>query len=595
MTQAKAVLLSIFCFFFTVTCYGKVSTALSSSTIPWGRPFQFTIYTDTKAEPDIAPLKKNFRIAGKASGQRLSYVNGKRTQSYQYSYTLVPRMEGDKLPEKTQRVIIPAIQVGQERTDPASVKLQPPVSEIKEGTQTKLAIRSKVEPETPYVQQMAIVTIEVVIDEDISERVQSMSLTPVSIPDSRVVTLGEPSLSRQYLANQPVTVITKRLAIFPQSSGTLTIPPITFTAEVVNKRRSSGQNPRRHPFSTLRHYTRPLQVISKPHSLTVKKIPQSVSGEWLPAASLTATENYRPDKSTYRVGDIIERRIVLKAANLIGAQLPSLKKPQVNGANVYKNPPDIKNSSQKGFPSGKRVEIFRFIPTEPGTMKIPPVTVNWFDTDKQQMKQLKLPGKTYHIMPAEGAISTGKTTSRQPPQAGPPGDSTSPSATDSTAQAQKTAPARYPYGYIIAAVLLFPGLAGLLWWLLRRYRRRSGKHQQTATTSQTGNHGHGYRRALKHFKKACQREQTKTVYKNWRQLLQATACYTGLTSEQVCASLSPASHEALAEVTGALYGRNRNQAIDGNRLYQNIAADLQALIEQQNPSEKRALNALYPH
>ncbi|MRS15500.1 oxygen tolerance domain protein [Enterobacteriaceae bacterium RIT691] len=129
---------------------------------------------------------------------------------------------------------------------------------------------------------------------------------------------------------------------------------------------------------------------------------------FLPARNLTLTQTisqfHAGNDKTLRAGDAVERVVTVQAQEVIPAQIPPL---------LYAIPGD---SSQKLAPENTfakdgrgniegaiRVERLRYLPTEPGTLTLPPVKLRWWDTEHQQWQRAEVPGQTLKVAASRAA------------------------------------------------------------------------------------------------------------------------------------------------------------------------------------------------
>lgn len=129
-------------------------------------------------------------------------------------------------------------------------------------------------------------------------------------------------------------VIETRYAIYPQQSGTVEIPPLSFTATAADNGEQTAGTPR---------VGRQVQVNSLPLRLTVKPIPASYPSDrpWLPARSLTLEEHWNPDPASQptQIGDSLTRNITLRVEGLSSTQLPPLPATETVGLRRYPDQP----------------------------------------------------------------------------------------------------------------------------------------------------------------------------------------------------------------------------------------------------------------
>lgn len=123
---------------------------------------------------------------------------------------------------------------------------------------------------------------------------------------------------------------------------------------------------------------------------------------FLPASQLSLTEKvviYRAeaDKSLH-VGDVIERQVRVQAQGAVPSQIPQLLY-AIPGQDSQRLAPvsRLLDTGRGDFMGGEREERLRYIPTTPGTVSLPPLTLRWWNSERQQWLQATLPGSEYHV------------------------------------------------------------------------------------------------------------------------------------------------------------------------------------------------------
>lgn len=129
---------------------------------------------------------------------------------------------------------------------------------------------------------------------------------------------------------------------------------------------------------------------------------------FLPARGLTLTQTitqYHTGKEkTLRVGDAIERVVTVKAQDILPAQIPPILY-AIPGDDSQRLAPEnsfIKDG-RGNIEGAMRIERLRYMPGKAGTLTLPPVTLRWWDTDRQQWQQAELKGETLNVENARTA------------------------------------------------------------------------------------------------------------------------------------------------------------------------------------------------
>ncbi|MGU3413311.1 oxygen tolerance domain protein [Enterobacteriaceae bacterium C34A] len=131
---------------------------------------------------------------------------------------------------------------------------------------------------------------------------------------------------------------------------------------------------------------------------------------FLPARNLTLsqtiTQSHAGTDTQLRAGDAVERVLTLKAEDVLPAQTPQLLY-AIPGDSSQRLAPEnsFAKDGRGNIEGAMRVERLRYLPTEAGSLTLPPVRLRWWDTQHQQWQLAELPGQTLKV---ESARASGK-------------------------------------------------------------------------------------------------------------------------------------------------------------------------------------------
>ena len=233
------------------------------------------------------------------------------------------------------------------------------------------------EPLTPYVQQQVRYTVKLYF---------SFGLTDgnLSEPQADGIVVQRLGQDKSYLAtvgDRRYHVMERHYALTPEKSGALELPALAFRGNALDAADPTGFFSRPRTISA-RSDAVQLQVRPKPATWT--------SDPWLPAESMLLKDDSELP-TEIRVGDPVTRTIRLQAQGLGFEQLPELNLSAPEGAEIYPDKPDTRTRDDGTWLYGERVRKFAFVPTKPGTLTIPGMSVSWWDTahDRLQTTQLR--------------------------------------------------------------------------------------------------------------------------------------------------------------------------------------------------------------
>jgi hypothetical protein len=114
------------------------------------------------------------------------------------------------------------------------------------------------------------------------------------------------------------------------------------------------------------------------------------------------------------------------------------------------------------------VRKFAFVPTRPGTLTIPGISVHWWDTAHDRMETAELPAHTLNVLPAAGIKGSGSAPAAASQADAQPGSVNAP-AVAATAQVPVSTPTSLRTWQALAALGFLLWLITLgSWWRSRR-------------------------------------------------------------------------------------------------------------------------------
>jgi hypothetical protein len=174
------------------------------------------------------------------------------------------------------------------------------------------------------------------------------------------------------------------ITLYPQKSGQFVIPPIAVTLQISA---STNNNVR----GTL---------LTQPHRFNAA-LPSPYLTEdtpWVAGEDMTLTQSWsQKEEAPLVVGDAIERTITLAGKNISAMLFPILTPATTPQAQLYTAPETLTDSQNRGEYTAKRIDSYTYIVQHNGTITLPPIRLQWWDTQAQQLVTLKAPGAEWHI------------------------------------------------------------------------------------------------------------------------------------------------------------------------------------------------------
>lgn len=322
-------------------------------------------------DPDFTPLEKNFHIVSRSQSSNIQFINGRLDRKSTWVLVLMPKAIG--------KFTIPAIQFGSDKSNSLSIKVTKATAS-KSKQDDVVYIEAFVNTESAYIQSQVIYTLR--IFHAVRFRNASLSELELSDKDASVEKLEENKKYSKFINGRRYQVFEKRFAIFPQTVGQLVIEPAVLDVQYIEGMRS----------------LRNKRIASEKIKIDIKPIPQVIKNKslsyWLPSSEVKLEEKWSGDTDNLKIGEPLTRTVTLTAAGLLSSALPDLSVNfPVKGLKHYPDQPSLDNTvTDTGF-IGKREEKIAYIPSRPGKVKLPELTLFWWDTNKNTMQKAVLPAR----------------------------------------------------------------------------------------------------------------------------------------------------------------------------------------------------------
>lgn len=327
---------------------------------------------------DPSPLLKDFIVGRTSVSSQTQMLNFKTTRTTIWNTVLIPRKEGT--------FTIPALSVGNERTQPFRVKILP-VSSTNGGTGRDLFITAEVDSSQVYLQQQIKYTVKL----HLTQNLQRGSLAAPELENAEVRQIGEDSNYSKIIGGRRYQIIERVFAIIPQKSGRFKIEGPLFQGEIADDSRQS--------FGFFNR-TKSVSRVGPSVDLEVLSIPSGFNDSWLPSEFVDLTEQWQGSSDDYEVGNPITRTITLTAVGLVEEQLPEIKSDYPPQVKTYPDQASTATVEKDGTLIAQRTENVAIIPNQAGILVIPEVIVPWFNTATKQTEYAKLPARSIEVQPS---------------------------------------------------------------------------------------------------------------------------------------------------------------------------------------------------
>jgi hypothetical protein len=359
-----------------------VIASVDRSRIDLNESFTLKVTVDTAidAEPDASALEEDFYVMQRSQLSNTTIVNGQISRSRTWSYVLMAKRSGD--------LTIPPVVIGNEESEPVPIRVSPQ-SNMAPG-EADIFVVTEADFEESYVQAQILYTVKVY--RAVATRQPRLSEPEISGVDVLVEIAGEERTYESILNNRNYSVNERVYALFPQESGEVRISPARFEARVLLNGRISG----RKVFQ------------SDPIAINVKPIPAPPDGyptaAWLPAKSVSLSQEWSRDPDSLPAGEPITRRITVTALGQLSTQIPVLDMNVSDGIKVYPDKPELRVAAEAGGILASRTDQYAMIGINAGDVRMPDIELPWWDIAAGAWKIARLAGTTIEITPSADAL-----------------------------------------------------------------------------------------------------------------------------------------------------------------------------------------------
>lgn len=372
----KTKLFKLIIFILSVTIlnlsYANVSASVDRTHLEKGETFELVLHLDNfDTQPDLDVLDKDFTVYNTSTSSKTTIVNGQQSSQFEMIVTLMPN--------KTGKLTIPAIKVGNQSTKPISIEVDKELSNEEERNyQDLFAIGSLATDET-YVNVPVLYTLRLYY----ATPILSLQPKPFDIKNSTIKQTNHRKTYQKRINGKMYDVVEESFLIIPNITGTIRIPAIVLEATIPNTFGQLG--------------TRVKYFSTEAKLLKVKPIPNDISiNDWFPAADVQISDNWSADKNI-KEGELLTRTIKIKAKGVLSNDIPKLEFKSSDTFNVYPEKPELQDIEQAGQLTGVATYKIGYMPVKQGKAIISAINLKWFDVDNHKSKVASIAAKTFDV------------------------------------------------------------------------------------------------------------------------------------------------------------------------------------------------------
>jgi hypothetical protein len=146
-------------------------------------------------------------------------------------------------------------------------------------------------------------------------------------------------------------------------------------------------------------------TLTTPALKLVATVPAGAEGMrvFFPTQKLSATQTLTPSLHDLKAGGSLTRSITQVAAGTESMLIPPVDFGEVEGLKRYAQPSSTKNviEDRAGLVAGKRTDSVTYVIDHSGRFKLPPVTIEWWNTATQRRETIVLPPVSFSASAAK--------------------------------------------------------------------------------------------------------------------------------------------------------------------------------------------------
>lgn len=241
--------------------------------------------------------------------------------------------------------------------------------------------RVKVSPRNVVVRQPFRVTISVYTATWYTNPLQFNNL---KIENAFIIPFTRTLSSIEYIQNKKYASLTFYYLVIPYETGELEIPALEITATTP-------------PVGEYKGIKIPLET--RAQRIEIKELPESEEKLWMVAKNVNYRESWNKELDMLKVGDVLERTIVLNASGTLPSLIQPLELEKPVGVSLYPAPPELKDTRTAQDVNGRRTEHYSYLFEEEGEVTFPEEQFFWWNPSTHRVYSRTIPERVLQIAP----------------------------------------------------------------------------------------------------------------------------------------------------------------------------------------------------
>jgi hypothetical protein len=361
----------------------QVNASVSSNNIVLGDIFILTVSindNDDDYQLDTATLEQDFDVFRPSKSQRSEYVNGSFSQNTQWQVRLQAKKDGS--------LTIPALKIGDYLTKPIQIKVTK-LSQANVEQQDDIFIENSINKDSVYIGQSFIFTTKLYI----SKNSNDLELKAPAFEGAENSVLGQDKNAQIIKDGIRYNTITRQYKMTATQAGQYEIDSPLLTGSVqqlVNV--SDRQN---------RVISKAINIRGERLAINIKAMPEDYQGQWIVTDDLHLIEDNDLTAQSYKVGEPITRSITLQIASVEKDKLPNIKLNYPSSLRFYPDQDQLEEGQANNLNYGVRIIRHAIVADKVGTLVLPEIKLNWFNSRTEQQETAILPEQKLTIIAAD--------------------------------------------------------------------------------------------------------------------------------------------------------------------------------------------------
>ncbi|WP_235956258.1 BatD family protein [Grimontia sedimenti] len=363
----------------------SAEATVSQNVVPVGEAFQLTVSVDDSVDNealDLSPLDTDFIYGRPSVSSNTSIINGSMTRSTVWRVAVAAKKMGT--------FTLPSLDIEGMKTEPITIRaVEARDKSAAQDTET-VKLTATLDRNAGYVGETFNYRVRLMI----GTQLDSPALQAPFGDGLEVKQVGEDVQAEAVVNGRRYVVISRLYQVTPAKAGQLTLEGAVFSASEVKGRRGWGPS-----------LGVPIARQAEYMTLDIKEKPSDYTGLWLPTPSLELTQSWQPDAISeplgVEVGEAINREITLKIKNIEQSAMPDIAIDYPQSVRVYADKPEYSRDGDYTVMTLKQV----IIPREAGTVILPALSINWFNTISGQKQTSEIAGLQLDVKPGSAVAA----------------------------------------------------------------------------------------------------------------------------------------------------------------------------------------------